>query len=106
MRLFNALKSATTDRLYVDPSRQRFSVNVTDRKDFYHQSAVPARRAQKNILVPPLPVATMAGTQALMDFRAGAGICGSSGRTSEHTCLYLGFGAILQGDLGPRLFTF
>ena len=82
VKVFNALQSATTDRmiadrrgrnhyeaaiaapskflpcgpvltsLYVDPAAERLSLNLTDRKDFYRQMGVTEERARRNILVP------------------------------------------------------
>ena len=128
VRLFNALKSPSTDRqiadrrgrnhvegtipgpsrflptgvsltnLFLDPHRQRFSVNATDRKDFYHQLACPSRRSRCNLLTPPLPAAWLKETAAYRAFCAGEGLCESRGPPKDDDELFLGFGAILQGD--------
>ena len=83
--------------LFLDPHRQRFSVNATDRKDFYHQLACPSRRSRCNLLTPPLPAAWLKETSAYRAFCAGGGLCESSGPPRDDDELFLGFGAILQG---------
>ncbi|CAE7676303.1 unnamed protein product [Symbiodinium sp. CCMP2592] len=50
--------------LIAKPS-QYLAVSVTDRKDFYTQLRVGARKAMKNCLYPPLRTADLVGTQAL-----------------------------------------
>ena len=40
--------------LEIDPLKQRFSISISDRKDFYHQFAVSPPRAWSNALWPPL----------------------------------------------------
>ena len=100
VKVFNALKSSTTDRmiadrrgrnyygaaiagpskflpcgpvltsLSVDPLRERLSLNLTDRKDFYHQMGVSRQRARRNILVPLLAAFDLAKTAAFSDLCA------------------------------------
>ena len=132
VRLFNALKNETTDRqiadrrgrnwvegsipgpsrhiptgvaltgLYVSPSTHRLSINISDRRDFYHQLRVPLRRSRRNILVPPLPTSRLRETWAYQEFlqRSGPQVRepAEANHASRPDHLYLGFGAVLQGD--------
>lgn len=94
MRFFNCHKSAEVDRMIGDrrarnfvegrlpgvskclppallladleilPLHERFSVSVSDRKDFYHQFKVSHQRAATNALWPPIRAADLAKTRA------------------------------------------
>ena len=94
LRVFNCYKSAVADRqigdkrgrnqieaylpgpsrslptgpnlaaLEVDPLRQKLSICLSDRKDFYHQFKVSTSRAESNAMWPPLKLADFVGTQA------------------------------------------
>ena len=95
VRFFNCFKSSTVDRmigdrrarnavegiipgasralptanllsvLEIDPSSQRLSICVSDRKDFYHQFKTTPQRTRTNMCFPPLFVHDLEGTQAL-----------------------------------------
>ncbi|CAE7881265.1 fat-7, partial [Symbiodinium microadriaticum] len=123
IKLFNAAKSATTDRqiadrrgrnwvegtiagpsrelptgvalscLCVRPAEQTLSICVTDRKDYYHQLMVPPRRSLRNVLVPPVATTKLRDTQAFRDL-----VDGGARADSLPESLYLGFKAVLQGD--------
>ena len=79
--------------LFLNPASHRFSINVMDRNDFYHQISASPQRSLKNLLMPPLPVDWLCGTQALREFQAAR-----KGGSCEATELYLYFGAFIQGD--------
>ena len=136
VRVFNALKTAEVDRqigdkrgrnlcegtlsgpssalpcgpqltsFYLDPRRQEFSISVTDRSDFYHQLAVPPRRALRNVLVPSLSASRVADLQA---FKAQPLLDDvPSGLRQGRPCkkLFACFSAVLQGDaLGVEVAT-
>ena len=129
VRIFNAVKSAVTDRqigdrrgrnrcegvlagpsgslpsgpllsgLSVDVRTHRLSIAVTDRRDFYHQLAVPPRRALRNVLVPSIEAAQLQKLKAFSDFAlledSPTGISLGGPRPAK---LYPAFGAVLQGD--------
>ena len=147
VKVFNSLKNASTDRmiadrrgrnyyeaaiagpskhlpcgpvltsLYVNPAYSRLSLNLTDRKDFYHQMGVTMQRARRNILVPALPAFELAKTAAFAALTSppdrgtrreqvgdhlGASLAASSGATRSKAVLpeylFAGFGAVMQGD--------
>lgn len=50
--------------LEIDPAKERFSVCISDRKDFYHQFKVSPERAKTNVCYPPLPLQELADTSA------------------------------------------
>ena len=144
VRVFNAAKNASTDRqigdrrgrnhcegtipgpsrflpqgpmlgaLHLQPDSQRFSINVTDRRDYYHQLRASASRAQCNILVPPLKAAELKDLQAFKQLCAfdspkaaredvGDFLLDTARRPPKvsvikDASLYACFGAVLQGD--------
>lgn len=51
--------------LWLSPKLHRFSVNITDRSDFYHQFWVSENRALANSVLPPLPLSELADTKAM-----------------------------------------
>ena len=51
-------------QLEVDPQKQTLKVFCSDRRDFYHQLRVPDRKAEENVMFPPLPVSWFKGTRA------------------------------------------
>ena len=51
--------------LELDPASQRLSINVSDRKDFYHQFKVSTQRARTNMCSPAVKCSDLEGTQAL-----------------------------------------
>ncbi|CAE7291740.1 unnamed protein product, partial [Symbiodinium sp. CCMP2456] len=121
VKIFNAAKDSTTDRQIADrrgrnwcegrirgpscmlpsgsslvcwhirPHLETASINATDRKDFYHQLAVPRQRALRSVLLPPLPVSKLRDTRAFRAFL-------EEGGPSSATRLFPCFGAVLQGD--------
>ena len=123
VRIFNSLKSASTDRqigdrrgrnmcegtipgpsrflpsgvmfscLHIDPFKERLSLNAADRKDFYHQLRVPLRRALTNVLVPPLEASLLKDTKAFHDLTVR-----SQGKKLWPNGVFACFGAVLQGD--------
>ena len=147
VKVFNALKSSSTDRMIADrrgrnyyeaaiagpskhlpcgpvltslcinPLLERLSLNLTDRKDFYHQMGVSEQRARRNILVPSLPAFELAKTSAFASFcqsstasnaREVAGDSlgvvrteppvGPKPKAGVPEYLFAGFGAVMQGD--------
>ena len=136
VRVFNALKTAEVDRqigdkrgrnlcegtlagpssalpcgpqltsLYLDPSRQEFSISVTDRSDFYHQLAVPPRRALRNVLVPPIEAARAVDLQAFQSQPLLDDVASGLRRGKPSKKLFPCFSAVLQGDaLGVEVAT-
>ncbi|CAE7042221.1 unnamed protein product [Symbiodinium sp. CCMP2592] len=130
VRVFNALKDAHTDRQIADrrgrnwvegtiptpskhiplgtallslelkPESETFSINVTDRKDYFHQLRAPAQRSLRSLLIPPLETSRLADTRAFARFLASR----SSGPVPSE--LFACFGAVLQGDaLGVEIAT-
>lgn len=51
--------------LWLSPKLHRFSVNITDRSDFYHQFWVSENRALANSVLPPLPLSELVDTKAM-----------------------------------------
>ena len=103
--------------LYINPLLERLSLNLTDRKDFYHQMGVSEQRARRNILVPSLPAFELAKTSAFASFcqsstasnaREVAGDSlgvvrteppvGPKPKAGVPEYLFAGFGAVMQGD--------
>ena len=129
VRIFNAVKSAVTDRqigdrrgrnrcegvlagpsgslpsgpllngLFVDVRDHRLSIAVTDRRDFYHQLAVPPRRALRNVLVPSIEASQLRKLKAFSEIAlledSPSGTCLGGPLPAK---LYPAFGAVLQGD--------
>ena len=129
VRIFSAVKSAVTDRqigdrrgrnrcegvlagpsgplpsgpllggLCIDPRRHTLSIAITDRRDFYHQLAVPPRRALRNVLVPCLEATRLQSLKAFSQLAlledTPSGIGQADGRQHK---LYPAFAAVLQGD--------
>ena len=108
--------------LEVNPTRQRLSICLTDRKDFYHQFQISASRAESNALWPPLKLKDLAGTEAYEQFIhahyagkkkapreavgdfLGGSTASSGGKLPEevHAC----FNSVIQGDhLGVEIAT-
>ena len=136
VRVFNALKTAKVDRqigdkrgrnlcegtlagpssalpcgpqltsMYIDPARQEFSISVTDRSDFYHQLAVPPRRALRNVLVPPVEAARVADLRAFQSQPLLDDVPSGLRRGGPCKKLFACFSAVLQGDaLGVEVAT-
>ena len=153
LRVFNCYKSASVDRqigdrrgrnqleaflpglsrslptgpslsvLEVDPTRQRLSICLSDRKDFYHQFRVPPSRARANALWPPFDLDEFQGTQAyaklLADHAASktkkpreavgdflGGDHANSGGKHLPAKVYACFASVIQGDhLGVEIAT-
>ena len=112
--------------LELDPTRQRLSICISDRKDYYHQIKVTDERARTNALWPPLSLSSLSSTkayQSLVDSLSqksrrssrprevkGDGLAGidkSAGRHVDpgglvHAC----FASVIQGDhLGVEIAT-
>ena len=144
VRIFNAAKNSSTNRqigdrrgrnhcegtipgpsrflrqgvhlgcLFLEPTTQRFSTNITDRRDFYHQLRVPHSRALRNVLVPPLPVAQLKHLRAFKALTCAGEEKGTREETGDFlearppradprvladgASLFACFGAVLQGD--------
>lgn len=65
-----ALPTATAlSVLEINPKLQRFSISISDRKDFYHQFQVSRPRAWSNALWPPLKVEDVRNLNALESSR-------------------------------------
>ena len=99
--------------LWLFPKLHRFSVNITDRSDFYHQFWVSENRALANSLLPPLPHSELADTKAMTAYalslasrgkdrlKTGDGLRFSSrqcfGRVPDDSFI-VSFRSIFQGD--------
>ena len=153
LRVFNCYKSPTTDRqigdkrgrnqiesylpgpsrslptgpnlsvLEIDPLRQRLSICLSDRKDFYHQFQISTSRAESNVMWPPLKLADFAGTkaydrlqeahrsrrikqprEAVGDFLGGPTLSDYGPKLPEE--VYACFNSVVQGDhLGVEIAT-
>ena len=94
--------------LFLEPTTQRFSINITDRRDFYHQLRVPHSRALRNVLVPRFrslnsrTYAPLKPLLALEKRRAHARKLGppraDPRALADGASLFACFGAVLQGD--------
>ena len=104
VRIFNAVKNATTDRqigdrrgrnftefpvhaasaglptgpmllaLHADPAKESLAISVTDRRDYYHQFSCSRARARTNMLFPPVPASLLKGTKAYQELLDRAGL--------------------------------
>eukprot|EP00435_Cladocopium_sp_Y103_P055970 s92_g18.t1 len=101
--------------LEIDPRCERFSLCVSDRKDFYHQFKVTSQRARSNLCFPPLAVEDLRDTAAYQTFLAGTGrqryergkhgddLAGLGQKRrkklkGQPEQFWIGFGAVPQGD--------
>ena len=99
--------------LWISPKLQRFSINITDRSDFYHQFWSTENRAISNSVFPPLSYDDLKDTKAMTAFavalaargsdrlKVGDGLRFSSrqrfGKLSQEKYL-VAFKSIFQGD--------
>ena len=99
--------------LWLSPRQHRFSVNITDGSDFYHQFWATENRALANTLFPPLSFEELSDTKAMAAYTASLAnrnrdrlLLGDGLRTSSRQCFgrvadnqYLvSFRSIFQGD--------
>ena len=56
--------------LEIDPKKERLSICVSDRRDFYHQFKISDKRSDTNCLWPPLHEKDLAGLSAFEELRS------------------------------------
>ena len=107
----SALPSATDlGDIFIDTSRQRVSIYITDRRDFYHQIWATPSRAVTNSIGPGLDPCMLEGTDALNIYLlekakkgrrrevVGDGLGPWTLRPPRGNKVYASFKSILQGD--------